>query len=61
VDDEPEHLDDDCWCKPYLIYTTANGIELYAHRSDDGTKPPPDVIADAIIELAFMDDDEPTP
>ncbi len=57
---EQEHLSDNCWCKPRLLYRLENGTELYVHRYADGIEPPPEVIAASIAELAFGEEEGDT-
>ena len=52
-DDDP-----DCWREPVLAYLGPAGERVWVHRDlEGGTMPPPDIIAQAIVEC-LMDDEE---
>ena len=48
---------ENCWCEPVLEYTSPSGAKVWVHRDlAHGTRPPPEVIAQAIIEC-LMDEE----
>jgi hypothetical protein len=48
---------EDCPCNPIVLYETADGAKVLMHREDGQEMPPPEVIAAAIAEAAFGDED----
>ena len=44
-----------CWCEPYLCHVTEEGGEVWLHRTEDGSTPPPEILAEAIV-AACVDD-----
>ncbi len=49
---EREHVLDEslgCWCHPYIVYEAADGARVFVHQDPEGTAPPLDVVAEAIV------------
>lgn len=58
---EREHVTDEdakCWCNPYIEYVTAKGSTLRVHRQEDGELPPPELLIEAIADMAFDDTED---
>lgn len=54
---EHDLLSIDCWCHPVRVYKAKNGNEVWVHQyEDDPQGPPPEAIAEAIVNACFDDE-----